>query len=175
MVPCFAKPYSCSASSINSPNSGCLGCPSSTVNLRCSSPSTPTLTVTHGFSTIPLLLLLPVPEEKEQEACDLLVEEARGGKRIWGLMVVRVGERRATCWSWRWRGGKQGGRSHGVRWARWTWLFPFSSFRRRFDHADGTSSLLGLDMFVTTADTIKEPILSMANSIAISNCLYLLA
>ncbi|KAL5231754.1 hypothetical protein ABZP36_030530 [Zizania latifolia] len=37
--------------------------------------------------------------------------------------------------------------------------------RRRFDHADGTSSLPGLDVFVTTADPIKEPILSTANSI----------
>ena len=37
--------------------------------------------------------------------------------------------------------------------------------RQRFDHADGTSSLPGLDIFVTTADPIKEPILSTANSI----------
>uniref|UniRef100_J3MQL1 Cellulose synthase-like F6 n=1 Tax=Oryza brachyantha TaxID=4533 RepID=J3MQL1_ORYBR len=37
--------------------------------------------------------------------------------------------------------------------------------RRRFDHPDGTSSLPGLDVFVTTADPIKEPILSTANSI----------
>ncbi|RCV29921.1 hypothetical protein SETIT_6G052500v2 [Setaria italica] len=37
--------------------------------------------------------------------------------------------------------------------------------RQRFDRADGTSRLPGLDIFVTTADPFKEPILSTANSI----------
>lgn len=37
--------------------------------------------------------------------------------------------------------------------------------RQRFDRADGTSTLPGLDIFVTTADPIKEPILSTANSV----------
>ncbi|KAL6658972.1 hypothetical protein ACP70R_003012 [Stipagrostis hirtigluma subsp. patula] len=37
--------------------------------------------------------------------------------------------------------------------------------RQRFDRADGTSTLPGLDIFVTTADPFKEPILSTANSI----------
>lgn len=37
--------------------------------------------------------------------------------------------------------------------------------RQRFDRADGTSLLPGLDIFVTTADPFKEPILSTANSI----------
>jgi hypothetical protein len=37
--------------------------------------------------------------------------------------------------------------------------------RQRFDRPDGTSTLPGLDIFVTTADPIKEPILSTANSV----------
>ncbi|KAG2581750.1 hypothetical protein PVAP13_6KG063305 [Panicum virgatum] len=37
--------------------------------------------------------------------------------------------------------------------------------RQRFDRADGTSRLPGLDIFVTTADPFKEPILSTANSV----------
>ncbi|OEL31438.1 putative mixed-linked glucan synthase 6 [Dichanthelium oligosanthes] len=37
--------------------------------------------------------------------------------------------------------------------------------RQRFDRVDGTSRLPGLDIFVTTADPFKEPILSTANSI----------
>nr|QKW90714.1 cellulose synthase-like F6 [Avena magna] len=37
--------------------------------------------------------------------------------------------------------------------------------RQRFDRPDGTSTLPGLDIFVTTADPFKEPILSTANSV----------